>query len=64
MQRFFSCHVGVRVIELAFITRWGGGGGKALICPYWVNTQQVAEPYGVWMLIKEAVRRKMPQVSM
>ena len=40
------------------------GGGKALICPYWVNTQQVAELYGVWMLIKEAVRRKIPQVSM
>ena len=42
----------------------GGGGGKALICPYWVNTQQVAELYGVWMLIKEAARRKIPQVSM
>ena len=38
--------------------------GKAPICLYWVNTKQVAKLYGVWMLIKEAINRKIPQVSM
>ena len=38
--------------------------GKALASPSWVNTQQVAELYGVWMLIKGAVQRELPQVIM
>ena len=41
-----------------------GGGGTALVCPYWVNTQQVAQLYGLCMLIKDAVRRKLPRVAM
>ena len=56
-----SCLVALRGSELAFVTRWGGGGGGKA---YWVNTKQVAELYGVWMLIKEIIRRKIPQVSM
>ena len=40
------------------------GGGRALMCPNWVNTQLVAELYGVWMLIQCAVKRNLPQVVM
>ena len=39
----------------------GGGRGKVLLCPRWVNTQQVAELYGVRMLVKDAVKRKLPE---
>ena len=40
-----------------------GGWGKALSCPSWVNTQ-VAELYGVWMLVEDAICRVIPQVVM
>ena len=40
------------------------GGARALVCPRWVDNQQVAELYEVWMMLKIAVRRKLPQVLM
>ena len=41
-----------------------GGGARALVCPGWVDNQQIAELYGVWMLLKLAVPRQLPQVLM
>ena len=41
-----------------------GGGARALVCPTWVDNPQVAELYGVWMMLKLAVRSKLPQVLM
>ena len=40
------------------------GGEKVFACPQWVNTQQIAELYGVWILVKTAIRRRIPQVVM
>ena len=40
------------------------GVARALVCPRWVDNQQVAGLYGVWMMLKVAVRRKLPQVLM
>ena len=41
-----------------------GGGAWALVFPKWVDNQQVAELYGVRMMLKAAMRRKLPQVLM
>ena len=41
-----------------------GGGARALVCPAWVDNQQVAELYGVWMMLQLTVRRKLPHVLM
>ena len=33
-------------------------------CPVWVTTQQIAEMYGVWVLVKYSANRSLSQVTM
>ena len=41
-----------------------GEGARALVCSAWVDNQQIAESCGVWMPLKLAVRRHLPQILM
>ena len=40
------------------------GDARAFDCPFWVNTQQVAELYGVWIVVGLAGRRRVGQLCM
>ena len=40
------------------------GDARAFDCPLWVNTQQVAQLYGVWILVGLAGRRRVGQLCM
>ena len=58
----FLSRLGVKLYRIGIFDP--AGGARALVCPRWVDNQQVAELYGVWMMLKIAVRRKLPQVLM
>ena len=56
-----------------YLSRWGlryrvglfdGRPGQVFECPSWVVNQQVAEIFGVWMLVRKAARAKFSQVCM
>ena len=40
------------------------GRGWVFECPAWISTQQVAEMYGMSILVKFAISRRLPQVTM
>ena len=40
------------------------GRGWVFECPSWVSTQQIAETYGMSVLVKFSVSRQLPQVTM
>ena len=58
----FMSRFGVKLYRIGIFDP--AGGARALVCPQWVDNQQVAELYGFWMMLKVAVRRKLPQVLM
>ena len=43
---------------------YSSGRGRVFECPSWVSTQQVAEMYGMSLLVKFSVSSQFPQVTM
>ena len=43
---------------------YSSGRGRVFECPSWVSTQQIAEMYGMSVLVKFSISRQFPQVTM